>query len=74
MAIEITRSGDRFMVEVTPPHGEWRSLAPMSATEVLAELSALGCHSTDITDALDASGADWPPGHDAEVRQRREDA
>jgi hypothetical protein len=52
MPIEIRQVGDGFMVEVTPPHGEWRSPVPIPPTDVLAKLSALGCHSTDITDAL----------------------
>jgi hypothetical protein len=38
---------------------------------VLAELSKLGRHSTDITDALDATGTDWRPVNDAEVLHRR---
>jgi hypothetical protein len=72
MAIEIRQVGDDFMVEVTPPHGEWRSPVPMSPTDVLAKLSALGCHSTDVSDALDASGADWRATHDTEVRRSRD--
>jgi hypothetical protein len=75
MAIDIHAVGDRFSVEVTPPHGEWRSDDLLSPTDVLRQLSALGCHSTEIADALDATGADWRPVHDAEVRRARgEDA
>jgi hypothetical protein len=43
----------------------------MSATEVLAQLSELGCHSTDITDALSAANPNWAASHDDEVRRRR---
>ena len=75
MTIDIHVVGNRFSVQVTPPDGEWRSDDLRSPTDVLRKLSALGCHSTDITDALDASGADWRPVHDAEVRRARsEDA
>jgi hypothetical protein len=71
VSIEVRAVGDHFVVTVTPPHGDWQSGEPMSPTDVLEELAALGCHSTDVTDALDASGANWRPLHDAEVRRRR---
>jgi hypothetical protein len=71
VAIFVNRRSDKFEVEVTPPDGDWRSTDPMSATDVLAQLSAMGCHSTAATDALDASGADWRPAHDAEVLRKR---
>ena len=71
MAIDVQAIGDRFTVEVTPPHGDWRSDELLSPTDVLRKLSAIGCHSTDITDALDASRADWRPLHDAEVLRAR---
>jgi hypothetical protein len=72
VAIRVRPSGDRFEVEVTPPDAAtWRSGSPLTATEVLERLSALGCHSTAIADALDASGVDWRPVHDAEVERRR---
>jgi hypothetical protein len=72
MAIDIHPVGNRFDVSVSAPNGEvWRSTSPLTATEVLGKLSSLGCHSTDITDALDATGVDWRPAHDAEVRRRR---
>jgi hypothetical protein len=71
--IEIEAVGDRLVVKAGPPHISevWVSDAPLTPTEVLEDLSARGCHSTDITDAMDASGADWRPQHDAEVRRRR---
>jgi hypothetical protein len=62
-----------FRVAVSPPEAteEWSSAEPLTPTEVLASLGRLGCHSTAITDALDATGFDWRPVHDAEVRRRR---
>jgi hypothetical protein len=72
MAIEIARVGSsHFQVAVTPPHGTWVSDRPLTATDVLEQLSRIGVHSTDATDALDESGADWRPAHDEEVRRRR---
>jgi hypothetical protein len=62
-----------FSVSVSPPDAadEWSSVRPLTPTEVLASLGRLGCHSTAISDALDATGVDWRPVHDAEVRRRR---
>ena len=74
MTIEVRAIGDdRFEVEVSPPHATvaWRSSTPLTPMEVLKELSARGCHSTTITDALDESGANWRPVHDAEVLRAR---
>jgi hypothetical protein len=34
-------------------------------------LAKRGCHSADITDALDATETDWRPLHDAQVLRRR---
>ena len=44
----------------------------MTASELLGRLSALGCHSTDITDALYEADPQWAVEHDAEVRRRRQ--
>jgi hypothetical protein len=54
MPITISMNGDGYDVAISPPHGgPWRSPGPLSSpTEVLETLSDLGCHSTDITDAL----------------------
>jgi hypothetical protein len=43
----------------------------MTATAILEKLGALGCHSTDITDALFAADPGWTAKHDEEVRRRR---
>lgn len=72
MAIRVTRTGDKFDVEVTRPHGEWQSPAPLTAHEVMTQLSSIGCHQTDVMDALTESGTDWVPGYDAEVLRRRQ--
>jgi hypothetical protein len=73
--IKLQAVGDRFVASVSPPHSKegWASPGPLTATEVLRELSRLGCHSTDITDALDGTGQDWRPAHDAEVKRQRSD-
>lgn len=77
VAIEVRAIGYRFEVAVSPPHASvaWRSATPLTPTEVMKELSARGCHSTTIADALDESGANWRHLHDAEVlRARSEEA
>lgn len=72
MGISVIKSGDRYEVAVSPPEGaNWQSSAPLTATQVLERLSALGCHSTDITDALYAADPSWTEAQDAEVRHRR---
>ena len=72
MSIRLTPECENFRVEVTPPHAEaWRSEAPLTATEVLEVLGGMGCHSTDITDALDAADSGWRDRHDADVEHRR---
>ena len=42
----------------------------LTGTEVLAKLSEMGCHSTDITDALYEADPAWAERHDSEVRAR----
>jgi len=70
--IKVTCYGDRYNVSVSPPEGtEWRSSEAMTATAILEKLSALGCHSTDVTDALYAADPGWTAKHDEEVRRRR---
>jgi hypothetical protein len=71
--LSVAKVGDRFTVEVSPPHSResWRTTEPLSATDVLEKLSSLGCHSTDITDALEADPS-WTAAHDAEVLRMRQ--
>jgi hypothetical protein len=72
VAIKVRRIERLYAVAVTPPHAEaWQSTQPLTATEVLEALSALGCHSTDITDALFEADPAWTLDHDAEVMRRR---
>lgn len=73
VVLTVEKLGDRFAVEVSPPHSRepWCSTGPLSATEVLETLSNLGCHSTEVTDALYAADPSWTIAHDAEVLIRR---
>lgn len=75
MALCIFKHGDRYQVAVSQPHAPpWRSTEPLTATEVLEKLASLGCHSTDITDALYAADPGWATKHDEEVLRRRKAA
>ena len=67
--ISIYRQGRaRYQVVVSPPEGEhWRSNDPVSAWEVMQRLSRLGCHSTDIADALYAADPLWAEQYDRDV-------
>ena len=58
VAIRVNKVGDGFSGEMSAPDGEWHSTTPLTPTDLLERLSALGCHSTAATDALDESGAD----------------
>jgi hypothetical protein len=72
LGIEITKRSDRYEVSLSPPEGPtWRSSKPLTATEVLAKLTELGCHSTDITDALYDADPGWSRKHDAHVKRMR---
>lgn len=74
MSLEVVYESGGYSVTVSPPHADsWHSPGLLTATEVLAELSKRGCHSTDITDALYAANPDWTHAHDAEVRRRRDE-
>ena len=62
VAITITKVGDRYSAEVTPPHGggvPWQSATPMHANALVAELVSHGCHQTDIGDAFSEADPDW---------------
>ena len=55
MTINIQKINDRYIAEVTPPHGKnshWKSAKPMPADSLIKELLNLGCHQTDIGDAF----------------------
>ena len=62
MTIAITRVRDRYLAEVTPPHGggiAWTTASPLGATELIRELMSRGCHQTDIGDALYEADDAW---------------
>ncbi len=62
MAIMISRKGDGYVAEVTPPHGggtPWSTSAPVSARELVQELTRRGCHQTDIGDAFYEADPAW---------------
>lgn len=62
MAIVVTRSGDLYRATVTPPHGNgkpWSSAEPMPGSKLIDALRELGCHTTDITDALYEADPLW---------------
>jgi hypothetical protein len=62
MPIRITRRDDKYDVKVTPPHGRgtyWSSPGPLTAQEVVDRLEELGCHQTDIGDAMFEADPMW---------------
>lgn len=61
MTVEVTRSGSGYLARVTAPDGteRWSSEAPMELEELIGRLRELGCHQTDIGDALYAADPDW---------------
>ena len=60
MPIEIYRSDDKYLVSVSPPDGRsWRSVDPMTVKQIFDRLVELGCHTTDISDALYAADPFW---------------
>lgn len=74
MSLDVIYEAGGYRVSVSPPHAEsWQSPRLLTATEVVEELAARGCHSTDITDALYCANPDWTQAHDAEVRRRRDE-
>jgi hypothetical protein len=73
VALSVFIYGEKYQVAVSPPEGPtWRSSEPMTATEILKKLGELGCHSTDITEALYAADPQWAEKHDEEVLRRRQ--
>lgn len=73
VAISVFIYGEKYQVAVSPPEGpNWRSSEPMTATEILKKLGELGCHSTDITDALYEADPQWAEKHNREVLRRRQ--
>jgi hypothetical protein len=60
VAIKIRRVlPDRYEATLTPPHGLWRTREPLPARELRRTLQGLGCHTTDISDALFEADPLW---------------
>ncbi len=62
MAIKIRHEDGRCHVTVTPPHGggrHWSSAELLTADEVVERLVKLGCHETDIGDAMFEADPLW---------------
>ena len=62
MTIKIWRRDDRYEIRVTPPHGSggyWSSPRPLTASEVVRQLTQLGCHQTNIGDAMFEADPMW---------------
>ena len=74
MPITVHKHGDgRYQVAVSPPEGSyWRSSSPVTAREIFEKLPGLGCHTTDISDALYGADPLWAEAYVTEVRTRRQ--
>lgn len=62
MPIRIKREGEGYSAQVTPPHGggsNWTSDSPMTLDDLIEHLRSLGCHQTDIGDALNLADPEW---------------
>ena len=62
MPIAITKDGNSYSAEVTPPHGggiAWSTSAPLPRDELISVLRARGCSQTDIGDAFYAADPNW---------------
>lgn len=55
MPITIERVGDLYIANVTRPRLDrpsWQTTVPMERSDLIQKLFSLGCHQTDIGDAL----------------------
>lgn len=62
MPIRIQRVGELYAAVVTPPHGRgepWSTPAALPLQELVERLEELGCHQTDIGDALFEADPLW---------------
>jgi len=62
MAINITWSKKGYEATVSPPHcteHHWQSSKPIDAARLIAQLIKLGCHQTDIGDAMYVANPKW---------------
>lgn len=53
MAIRIMPVGDKYVAEVTPPDGQWRTPHPLHIEELAAALRNIGCDLSAARDAFD---------------------
>lgn len=62
MTIKVAKVGEnKYTAEASPPHASSvrKTPAPLQLRQLIAELKALGCHPTDIGDALYTVDKDW---------------
>ena len=62
MSISIQRVGEMYEASVRPPHGQgraWDTPHPLALDQLIDALVTLGCHQTDIGDALFEADPDW---------------
>jgi hypothetical protein len=62
MVVTISRDGDGYLAEVTPPHAggtTWSTSVPVGARELVRELTRRGCHQTDIGEAFYEADPAW---------------
>lgn len=61
MAISIQKVGGGYTAQVTPLDSDhpWATERPIAVKELVAALRALGCHTTDISDAFCEADPNW---------------
>lgn len=52
MGLKISKQGNMYSAEVTPPHERWASSRPMTRRELEAELKSIGFDQITISDAF----------------------
>jgi hypothetical protein len=60
VTIVIERVDGGYLASVSQPHGQrWTATEPVSLHSLIVKLQDLGCHQTDIGDALSEADPDW---------------
>jgi hypothetical protein len=62
MGILVSRVGQLYEAEVTPPQGNgtpWSSTVPLRRDDLFKALVDQGCHQTDIGDAFYKADPEW---------------
>jgi len=61
MPIKLRRVRNRYTGSATPPDSDqyWETTTALTAKKIIAELRRVGCHTTDITDALYEADPFW---------------